>query len=158
MPFDPAAGEARRLHPLTLAFSTFQVARALLWPALAGGFGLSGGSFAVERFLPIVLGVMAVPAIIAAIGKYVFYRYRLTADELQLHSGMLSRRDRIIPLARVQNVEVRQGLAQRVFGVAELRVETAGSGTEAEAVLSVLGFAEAQAMRADLLARRRQAA
>ena len=156
MPFDARSGESRRLHPLTLAFSTFQVARALLWPALAGGFGLSGGDFALERVLPIVLGVMAVPAVIAAIGKYVFYRYRLTADELLLHSGMLSRRDRVIPLARVQNVEVRQGLAQRVFGVAELRVETAGSGAEAEAVLSVLGFAEAQAMRADLLARRRQ--
>lgn len=148
-----ALDDGRRLHPLTLGFSAFTIARQMVWPALAGGFGLGEGRIA--RMLPIFIAALAVPALLGAALTYALYRWRLTGDDLLLRSGVLSRRDRVIPLARVQNVEVRQNVLHRVFGVAELRVETAGSGTEAEAVLSVLGLGEAQAVRAELLARRR---
>ncbi|HYR07554.1 MAG TPA: PH domain-containing protein [Longimicrobium sp.] len=158
MPSDEAAvrsleHDGRRLHPLTLVFSAVGIARGMVWPALAGGFGFGDGDLA--RALPIALAVLAIPALIGAAAKYALYRWRVDADELLLRSGVLNRQNRVIPLARVQNVEVRQSLAQRVFGVAELRVETAGTGLQAEAVLSVLGVAQAQAVRADLLARRR---
>lgn len=149
----PLEQDGRRLHPLTLVFSAFGIARGMIWPALAGGFGLGDGRLA--RALPIVIAVLAVPALIGAGAKYALYRWRVHGDELLLRSGVLNRQNRVIPLARVQNVEVRQSLMQRLFGVAELRVETAGTGLQAEAVLSVLGVAEAQAVRADLLARRR---
>lgn len=154
MPFEsvPDAG-GRRLHPLTLGFSAAAIARQMVWPALVGGFGLGDGE--VARMLPIFAAVLAVPALVGATLKYALYRWRLTDDELLLRSGVLSRRGRVIPLARVQNVEVRQNVPQRVLGVAELRVETAGAGAEAEAVLSVVGLAEAQAARVHLLARRR---
>jgi putative membrane protein len=145
--------DGRRLHPLTLVFSAFGIARGMVWPALAGGFGFGDGE--LGRALPIVAAVLAVPALIGAAAKYALYRWRVDPDELLLRSGVLNRQNRVIPLARVQNVEVRQNLAQRVFGVAELRVETAGTGLQAEAVLAVLGVAQAQAVRADLLARRR---
>jgi putative membrane protein len=157
MPSDAAAvrslDDGRRLHPLTLVFSAGAIARGMIWPALAGGFGFGDGELA--RALPIIAAVLAIPALIGAGAKYALYRWRVDADELLLRSGVLNRQNRVIPLARVQNVEVRQSLMQRVFGVAELRVETAGTGLQAEAVLSVLGVAEAQAVRTDLLARRR---
>lgn len=157
MPSDAAAArldaDGRRLHPLTLVFSAFGIARAMLWPAVAGGVGLGDGE--LDRMLPIVLGVLAIPALIGAAAKYALYRWRVDAGELLLRSGVLNRQNRVIPLARVQNVEVRQSLLQRVFGVAEVRVETAGTGLQAEAVLSVLGVGEAQSLRTDLLARRR---
>ena len=157
MPSDAAAArldaDGRRLHPLTLVFAAFGIARGMIWPALAGGFGLGDGE--VERMVPIIVGVLAIPALIGAAAKYALYRWRLDADELLLRSGVLNRQNRVIPLARVQNVEVRQSLLQRVAGVAELRVETAGTGLQAEAVLSVLGAGEAQSLRTDLLARRR---
>jgi putative membrane protein len=145
--------DGRRLHPLTLVFSAAGIARGMIWPALAGGFGFGDGELA--RALPIVAAVLAIPALIGAGAKYALYRWRVDADELLLRSGVLNRQNRVIPLARVQNVEVRQSLMQRAFGVAELRVETAGTGLQAEAVLSVLGVAQAQAVRTDLLARRR---
>jgi putative membrane protein len=157
MPSDAAAArldaDGRRLHPLTLVFSALGIARGMVWPAVAGGFGFGDGE--LDRMLPIILGVLAIPALIGAGAKYALYRWRLDADELLLRSGVLNRQNRVIPLARVQNVEVRQSLLQRVFGVAELRVETAGTGLQAEAVLSVLGVGEAQSLRTDLLARRR---
>jgi putative membrane protein len=150
-----ASEASRRLHPLTLIFATVGIARSMLFPAIAGGFGV-GGRF--DRALPIFLLVLAVPAVIGAAVKYHRYRWRLTADELILDSGLLLRRNRVIPFARVQNVEVRQGALQRVFGVAELRVETAGSGVEAEALLSVLALDDARRARAELLAGRHGAA
>jgi putative membrane protein len=157
MPSDADAArsldDGRRLHPLTLVFSAVGIARGMVWPALAGGFGFGDGDLA--RAVPIAVAVLAVPALIGAAAKYALYRWRVDADELLLRSGVLNRQNRVIPLARVQNVEVRQSLMQRVFGVAELRVETAGTGQQAEAVLSVLGVAEAQAARTELLARRR---
>ncbi|HLM67508.1 MAG TPA: PH domain-containing protein [Longimicrobium sp.] len=159
MPSDQTAAAlqgGRRLHPLTLGFSAITIARQMVWPALVGGFSLGDGEIA--RMLPIFVAALAVPALIGATFKYTLYRWLLTGDELLLRSGVLNRQDRAIPLARVQNVEVRQNVLQRVSGVAELRVETAGSGTEAEAVLSVLGLAEAQAVRVQLLAHRRAAA
>jgi putative membrane protein len=145
----------RRLHPLTLVFATAGIARSMLWPAVVGGVGIGGR---LEAAVPIFLAVLAVPALIGAAVKYACFRWWLTADELVLQSGLLNRRNRVIPFARVQNVDVRQGPLQRIAGVAELRVETAGAGQEAEAVLAVLGVAEAQGARAELLARRRRAA
>lgn len=159
MPSDAAAArldDGARLHPLTLVFSAFGIARGMIWPALAGGFGLGDGR--LGRTVPIIVAVLAVPALIGAAAKYALYRWRLDADELLLRSGVLNRQNRVIPLARVQNVEVRQGLLQRALGVAELRVETAGTGLQAEAVLSVLGLHQAQALRTELLARRRASA
>lgn len=157
MPSDAAAArsldDGRRLHPLTLVFSAVGIARGMVWPALAGGFGFGDGELA--RAIPIVVAVLAIPALIGAAAKYALYRWRVEPDELLLRSGVLNRQNRVIPLARVQNVEVRQNLAQRVLGVAELRVETAGTGLQAEAVLSVLSVAEAQSVRTELLARRR---
>ena len=147
-----AGPDARRLHPLTVGFAAFKIARNMLWPAVAGGFGIGGR---VGAAIPIFVGILAVPALIGAVLTYMRYRWLLTGDELLLRSGVLNRQDRAIPLARVQNVEVRQSLVQRVFGVAELRVETAGAGAEAEAVLSVLSAADAQSVRAELLIRRR---
>ena len=153
----PIAPDAvgRRLHPLTLLFSTGEVARQLILPAVVGG--ISAGDGDVGRIILIVVLGLSVPAAGVAVARYLRFRYALAGDELVIRSGLLSRRHRVIPLARVQNVDVRQGVLQRLLHVAELRVETAGAGGEAEAALSVLGAAEAQALRGELLSRRRAA-
>lgn len=145
----------KRLHPLTLVFSTGAVARQMVFPAIVGG--LSAGQGDVGRIVSVGVAVLALPALLAAVAKFWFFRYRLAGADLVLRSGLLSRKHRVIPLARVQNVEVRQGALQRLFRVAELRVETAGGSGQAEAVLSVLAAAEARGLRAEVAARRRAA-
>jgi putative membrane protein len=151
----PAAAADVRLHPLTLGFATIDAARRMILPALGGGLAAGGGQ--AQRIATWMLVFLTIPALLGAIGKYLFFRYGLVGDELVLRSGVLSRRHRVIPLARVQNVEVRQGVLQRALGVAEVRVETAGVAAEAEAVLSVLSAGRAQSLRQELLARRRAA-
>lgn len=167
MPSDPApdphdltappadASSPRRLHPFTLLFASLGLARRLILPAAVGG--LSGADGDPARLVVWVVGILAIPAIIVAALRYATFRYRVTGDELVIDSGVLQRKHRVIPLANVQNIDLRESALQRAAGVVEMRVETAGSGSGAEASLEVLGRAEAHALREELLARRREA-
>jgi putative membrane protein len=57
----------------------------------------------------------------------------------------LQRNTRSIPLARIRNVSLHRTLLHRLFGVAEVRLESAG-GTSAEAQMRVLSLAAASAL------------
>jgi putative membrane protein len=148
----PGLADARRLHPFTLLFSTVGIARRLILPAIFGGLSAANGD-AGRAFL-VIIGVLTIPSLAFAVAHYLTFRFAVTGEELVYRSGVLRRRQRVIPLARVQNIEVRQSLVQRLTGVAELRVETAGSGAEPEAAISVLGRDDADALRTALLSRR----
>ncbi|HEX7050381.1 MAG TPA: PH domain-containing protein [Longimicrobiales bacterium] len=147
----PAAAPARRLHRSTLLFEALRIGRAFVVPALLAALGAADDG--PGRTTAVGLGVLAVPALLAAIAKYLGLRYRLTTEELVIDSGVLSRRHRVIPLRRIQNIDVRQSWLQRLASVAELRIETAG-GERTEAVLSTLAWTDAEALRAELLGRR----
>ena len=147
------AGAARRLHPFTLLFASLSLARQLIFPAAIGGLSRADGD--PGRLVGWVVGILAVPAIIIAALRYLTFRYRVTGDELVIDSGVLQRKHRVIPLANVQNIDLKESALQRAVGVVEMRVETAGSGSGAEASLEVVGRAEAIALREELLARRR---
>lgn len=109
------------------------------------------------RVLPLIGGGILLLTAVWSIASYLAMRYGLTADSLVVRSGVLRRQSRVIPFSRIQSVNVRQSALQRVFGVAELRVETATQGAEAEAVLSVLRWQDAQALREELVAERQSA-
>ncbi|HUF30223.1 MAG TPA: PH domain-containing protein, partial [Gemmatimonadaceae bacterium] len=157
MQSDPARtlerpGEGRRLHPFTLLFSTLGMARRLILPAVFGGLSASDGD--AGRAVLVIIAVLTIPSFALAVAHYLSFRYMVTKEELTYRSGVLRKQQRVILLARVQNIEVRQSLVQRLAGVAEVRVETAGSGAEPEAALAVLGRADADALRDALLAHR----
>lgn len=147
--------DGERLHPLTLLFTAITTGRQLVVPALVGGFTTRGGGVAVMIF--VLVGILAVPGAIAGVLQWMAFRWRLAGDDLVLRSGVLNRQHRVIPLARIQNVDVVQGPLQRVLGVAELRVETAGGTGQAEATFRVLAASDARALQTDLLAGRRSA-
>nr|WP_239167627.1 PH domain-containing protein [Catellatospora coxensis] len=64
---------------------------------------------------------------------------------------MLFRRTRAVPLERLQAIEVVQPVLARLAGLAELKLDVAGSG-KAEAPLAFLPLAEADVLRTRLLA------
>ena len=51
---------------------------------------------------------------------------RLQGDHLTLETGFFSRTRRTFDMAKVQDVTVRQSFGQRLFGVGDLMLETAG--------------------------------
>jgi uncharacterized membrane protein YdbT with pleckstrin-like domain len=50
----------------------------------------------------------------------------MIGDKLRYETGMLSKSTRTIQLSKVQDVTVRQSVGQRVAGVGDLTIETAG--------------------------------
>lgn len=90
--------------------------------------------------------------IIGAVLQYISFRYSVRDGALHLSSGIIQKQNRTIPIERIQNINLKQDLIHRLMGVADVRIETA-SGGDAEAVLSVLSVADAQAIREALASR-----
>lgn len=146
-----------RLHPLTLFFAGWNSIRGFLIPAilvLVLGRGTRGA-----EWIPVAAAIGAA-AVGWAVLRYYTFSYWITAGgvgtpggELIIRSGVLSKTERHIPLHRVQDIRLKQGLMHRLLGVVEVNIETAG-GQGAEGKLSVLSQAEAGRLRDAIFARR----
>ncbi|MDQ3229410.1 MAG: PH domain-containing protein, partial [Pseudomonadota bacterium] len=87
------------------------------------------------------VGVLAAVSVL----QYFTYRYRVERDSLTIRSGWLHRSLRHVPFARIHNVVLHQTLLHRIFGVAEVRLESAG-GDKPEAQMRVLRLDDALAL------------
>ena len=76
--------------------------------------------------LPLILPVTFFWAVLTVRAR----GYILTDRSLRLRDGLWTVREMTISLANVQNVTLKQGLIQRLFGVADVEVRTAGGGDE----------------------------
>ncbi|MBW3638655.1 MAG: PH domain-containing protein [Actinobacteria bacterium] len=135
-----------RLHPLTPLLRGGRFLLVAL--AIVGQRGLRDAS--LEVFLA-ALGVGVPLALSVGWLLWRAMRYRLTDTELQVESGVLTKRSRRVPLARLQSVDVVRPLFARFLGLAELRLEVVGGSGGAEAPLSYLGEQEAHQLRVRLL-------
>jgi putative membrane protein len=142
----------RRLHPITPALDLIVQLRTLALPILILALGgLQGviGAGTIVIFLAAVLGVRFL--------RWTCYSYRIEDGALRIEEGILQRRQRTVPLARIQQVDVQRALRHRLAGVAALRVDTAGGSGGADATLEVISLDEADRLRRVLLAGRDQA-
>ena len=78
--------------------------------------------------------VMVLPPLVLLwpLARYLRWRSEkiiVTGDRLRHESGLLSRSVRTIEISKLQQVNVRQGVSQRMFGVGDISFETAGQGT-----------------------------
>ncbi len=64
--------------------------------------------------------------VLLSLWQYFTYRYGVAGDHLVVRSGLLERSLRVIPFARIHNVALQQSFLHRLFGVAEVRLESAG--------------------------------
>ena len=144
-PADPAGTLApppapeRRLHPWSWLFVLLQQMRQFIVPLLVLVFLGRGDG---DALWPLI-GVAALAA--ASVWQYFTYRYRVDEDRLVVRQGILERQVRQVPFARIHNVALHQSLLHRLFGVAEVRLESAG-GTRPEAEMRVLRLDEALAL------------
>ena len=98
----------------------------------------------------IVAGAVALGLLGAAV-HWLVTRWRVQGGELQIETGLIRRQSIRLPLANIQSVDVvRPGLG-RAFGLSEVRVESAGTGS-AHGRLAYLPDDRAAAVRAQLLA------
>jgi putative membrane protein len=150
-PVDPGVdGGWQRLHPLTLVFAIgarLYGLRGLVIPAVVALVvsrrrAPTGGRQDFEGWLLVPAGLLLLFELI----QYFTLAYRFGRHEIVVARGLIWKRERHIPYARVQNIELVQHAAHRLAGVAVVRLDT-GSGAGAEAELSVLSLAAVAELR-----------
>ncbi|KRG65635.1 membrane protein [Stenotrophomonas humi] len=133
--------DEQRLHPWSWLFVLQQQIQQLLLPLVA--LLVFGSRRQEENLFYQWAPLIVVVALVAtALLQYLTYRYRISTDRLIIRSGIFERTRREIPFARIHNVVVHQSLLHRLFGVAELRLESA-AGDKPEAQMRVLKLAQA---------------
>lgn len=138
-----------RLHPFSMVFAFLGQIRMFVVP---GVLVLVGASSRGGDWQPWMMLFVIPTAIVAAL-RYVSYRYRYEPHELVIRSGLVFRKERHIPYARIQNIDAVQRLLHRLLNVVEVRVET-GGGQTPEATMSALPMAAFLEMRQRVFADR----
>ena len=141
----PEPAQPQRLHPLSLLFMIANAARSLILP------GLLVLVFSSEDQTEVWFMLLFLPSVAVGIVRYVTLRYELGPDELVIREGLVFKKVRHVPYARIQNVDTVQGPVQRWFGVTTVRLETAG-GSEPEAHLRVLALDRVEQLRQHIFA------
>jgi putative membrane protein len=98
----------------------------------------------------------AVVLVLGSVVRWSRFRWELTDSSLVIEKGLLNRQRRVIPLERVQSVDIVRRLSHRLFGVVGVQVEAIGGG-ETEGQLDALSPAVASRLRTALLAGRARA-
>lgn len=135
--------EPRRLHPLTLV-QRFVVSLPGLVFILIPVFKQSDGTAWFNLVFAAIYAAFLLPWIVV---YYLRFRFWITPKEIVIHSGVLTRRKRNIPIERIQNIEIEQALMQRLMKTAKVAIYTAGTA-KAEGVLEYVSIGEAREIRA----------
>ncbi|MFE9244226.1 PH domain-containing protein [Nocardiopsis sp. NPDC006938] len=146
--YDPADDVTRgvfRSHWLLVPFQVIGV--TLVFVALIGPILTQFGiAWVFVLAVAVVFGSLAY-----TLPAWWYGSFGLREDHLVVHSGLLLRSSREIPLSRLQAVDVVRPLLMQVFGLAELRVELAG-GDGSAIRLRFLRREVAERLRAAVLA------
>jgi len=154
------SSEPRHLHPAAMLIDAIKTIRRWVSAFVIPGIAvLASRGFSMQTIVLILLGAL-VAAAIAALWGFLSWRattYEISGDAFRLRQGVLQKNERTIPLEHVQSVDTVQGIIQRLFGIVEVRVETAGGGTsEPDASLSALNRADAEELRREIEGSRRE--
>ncbi len=149
----PRGEETFRLHPLTpiaLGGRVLGLVAAFTFFSLIRQSTGEGGNVNWVPFA--IYAAVAVAVVVRGCVNVAVTHYHLLGGELRIDYGLFQKQSKRVRLNRVQSVDVLEPLAARIFGLAEVKVTTAG--TERSAVrLRYLSRPVAQALRADLLGR-----
>ncbi len=132
----------RRLHWLSIIYQGIMRSPAYL---IAFYFALAQQDFQEMLFIFIALGfgIFTIPMIIL---RYFYFTFFISEDEIVIRSGVFSRKQRNIPIKRIQNIGINQNFLQRILGIAHVRIETAG-GTVSEGNLEYVSRENAEDIR-----------
>ncbi len=140
----PREPELRRLHPAATLIDAAGFVRAALLPVIIVMFGQG-----------LVVGVAVTGLLVAIAAAFAFVSWRtevyFVADgSLHHRTGLLNRKEQVIPATRISALDTQRGIIQRIFGIVGVQVQTAGGGSKAELSLKALTFADAEQLRLEL--------
>ena len=125
---------------LLIAAVLFDVFRAISQPDSGWPPGLlSGLVFVVGGTITLVIPRL----------RYRYWKFDLRPDELYLERGIFNRVRTIVPLRRIQHLDVSQNILEREYNLSKLIVHTAGTRSS-DVVLPGLNMVEAERLRDDV--------
>lgn len=148
-PIEPGQLWVMRIHALLVAV-----------PLLIGGNFLDlavGEQTAAPRgavVLPLI-ALLLFLVLVAPNRRWRAWGYRMDGDELEVRRGVWTQVHSVVPLHRVQHIDISQGAIERGFAVCRLVVHTAGT-MHSQVVLPGLSRPTAEAMRDEIRSRIRQ--
>lgn len=121
----------------------FKVSPSPIPVIIRGGFLLILLALAAMLFreVPVMQIFMVVPMVIFTIGLVIirliqrsFAIYTLTRSQLIVQKGVLNKQKKTIPVHKIQDVSYRQPILDRIFGLGDVIVESAGERGEVRLV------------------------
>ncbi|MFK5633332.1 PH domain-containing protein [Ornithinimicrobium sp. LYQ103] len=139
----------QRLSPRMLLVHPARIAWSMAFPILLATFGISRGTEGMGWVWFALAG--AVLAVVAGVVSWFITRYRFTDRQLQLRTGLLSRKVTTAPLDRIRSVDIESSPVHRVLGLATVKVGTGVDSSRIE--LDGLTREQAAQLRTYLLVR-----
>lgn len=133
-----------RLHPISWLFIIIEMIKHFFFPLLVALF--AGGTESYQ----VIGAVFIVPGFMFAFLQYWVYRYALDDNEIVVREGVLVKNVRHVKYERIQNLNLSRNPLHRLFGVAQLELESA-SGGKPEAVMRVVSMAAVEQIREKVL-------
>lgn len=134
--------EPRRLHPLSPVLDGARLLPQAVVLLVVSGVG--GGP---------AMPLWIVGALVLLGLRYLAWArttYRIEDGALVHESGLLNRTRTVLPLDRVQQVDLQRKLRHQVTGLVVVRIDRAGGGPRAEVVLDAVTAGEAARLQAEL--------
>lgn len=143
----------QRLHPAAILFNFFKVIRESLFIIILGFI-----TFRDNNSTYFILGLSILIILLAAysVASWYRYTYRVEEEELRVEYGIVIRKKRYISINRIQSIDLTAGVIHRIFKLVKVQIETAGSGTGAEASLKAVKLSEGERLRSELKNRNKQ--
>ncbi len=110
------------------AGAVFGIVASLAFLSFADGWSFSGWIRAVEGLAITFFMVQFLTSFLMLSLDYKYRWYMITDRSLRIREGVLKVQERTMTFSNVQNVSIKQGPVQRLFGISDLEVRTAGGG------------------------------
>ena len=173
LPQQPMPQEPPRhhVHHSYIWLGSIQAGAALFFVVLVSGFSGFVGALAdgetIGDDLPllmlvigaIVLGLVLIIGLVALFQwlSYKHLYYIIGPEEFNLYSGIFNKKRVHVPYQRIQSVDQRASLLQRVFGVCTVSIDTAGGSNNKAVQVPYVQKSQAEQLRAELFARKQYA-
>jgi membrane protein YdbS with pleckstrin-like domain len=131
-------------HPRAAQVDTLAVGQLFLVGVFGGLLGSRPLPTGVPTAIPAALG-LAYAFFIPGL-RFRFWRFALREEELLIERGILTRVRTVVPLRRIQHLDVSQDIFEREYELGRLIVHTAGTRSS-DVVLPGLAIEEAEHLR-----------
>lgn len=89
-------------------------------------------SFVIDIILAIIIIILVLDVVINPIIEYKQWKYIITEDRIEFVHGIYFLTTTIIPIVRIQHIDIKEGPINRIYKLSKIEIHTAGGVHEIE--------------------------